>query len=157
MQKNKKIRTIQCLQKIASKLVLSLPTASYKIWLLRQLFCQVQLFPAIYSSKFKDRLSSEKKTSFNQVHLGTVFANLLSPSFMCIMLVMPEKELGGYGIYICLFKQNFEQFFKNFRGTKNKKRPKIILKMCLKKCFWPITFLSFLKALTCPIFFVLLH
>ena len=86
----KKNRTIQCLQKIASKLVSSLPTASYRIWLLRQLFCQVQLFPANYSSKFKDRLSSEKKTSCNQVHLETVFANLLSPSFMCIMLVMPE-------------------------------------------------------------------
>ena len=37
-------------------------TASYRIWLLRQLFCQVQLFPANYSCKFKDRLPSEKKT-----------------------------------------------------------------------------------------------
>ena len=41
-------------------------------------------------SKFKDRLPSEKISRFNQVHLGTVFANLLSPSFMCIMLVMPK-------------------------------------------------------------------
>ena len=53
-------------------------------------FCQVQLFPANYSSKFKDRCCSEKKTSFHQVYLGTVFANLLSRSFMCIMLVMPK-------------------------------------------------------------------
>ena len=120
--------TSQCLQKIASKLVSSLPTASYRIWLLRQLFCQVQLFPANYSSKFKDRLSSEKKTSFNQVHLGTDFANLLSPSFMCIMLVMPEKELGGYGIYICLFKQNFELIF--FLTSDVKKNKKNDLKLC---------------------------
>ena len=54
-------------------------TDAYGIWLLRQFFCQVQLFPANYSSKFKDRVPSEKKTSFNQVHLGTVFANLFVP------------------------------------------------------------------------------
>ena len=47
-------------------------------------------YSGCFFANFKDRLPSEKKTSFNQVHLGTVFANLLSPSFMCIMLVMPE-------------------------------------------------------------------
>ena len=45
---------------------LFLTTASYRFWLLGPLFfCQVQLFPANYSSKSKDRLPSEEKTSFN--------------------------------------------------------------------------------------------
>ena len=35
-------------------------TASYRIWLLRLLFCQLQLFPANYFSKYKDRLPSEE-------------------------------------------------------------------------------------------------
>ena len=46
--------TAQCLTQLATEFGYS-----------GSFFCQVQLFPANYSSKFKDRLPSEKKTSFN--------------------------------------------------------------------------------------------
>ena len=98
-------------------------TASYRIWLLRLFFCQLQLFVTNYSSKFKDRLPSEKKTVLTRSTLGRSLQTFC-PQASCVSFwwCLSKNYVGT--VYNFFFSNlTLEKLF--FRGLKTKQWPKI--------------------------------
>ena len=84
-----------------SSLALMVCTSSFRIWLLWCLFCQVQLFPVNHFSKTD--CPQKRKSIFNR----STWRRSLQTFCLQASCVSFWRCLSKYGIYICLYQQNF--------------------------------------------------